>query len=213
MPKLNDATSVAAQTTPQPVRLADYTPPEFLVDTVDLSFELDEAATRVRSRLALRRNPAARDRSAPLRLNGEALTLLRVCLNGETLSANQYRLDHDALCIPDMPDERHAGDRHAHRAEGQHRAERAVHLQRQLLHPVRGGRLPPHHLVPGPPGRDGALHRDDHRRQGAVPGDAVQRQSGRGARTRAAAGTASPGPIRTRSPATCSRWWPATWCR
>jgi len=103
MPKLNDATAIAAQTTPQPVRLADYTPPAFLVDTVDLSFELDEAATLVRSRLALRRNPAA-PADAVLRLNGEALTLLRVCLNSETLSANQYRLEHDALYIPDMPD-------------------------------------------------------------------------------------------------------------
>ena len=30
-----------------------------------------------------------------------------------------------------------------------------VHLERRLLHAVRGRRLPPHHLLPGPPGRDG----------------------------------------------------------
>ena len=35
--------------------------PTFLIDTVELAFDLDEAATRVRSRLALRRNPAAAD--------------------------------------------------------------------------------------------------------------------------------------------------------
>ena len=40
------------------IRLADYTPPGFLIDTVDLSFDLDEAATKVTSRLTLRRNPA-----------------------------------------------------------------------------------------------------------------------------------------------------------
>ena len=101
---LNDAGSVAAQAAPRAVRLAEYAPPDFLVDTVDLAFELDAAATTVRSRLALRRNPAARDGMAPLRLNGEALTLLRVALNGETLGANQYRIEHDALIIPDLPD-------------------------------------------------------------------------------------------------------------
>ena len=30
------------------IRLADYTPPAFLIDTVDLSFELDPEATRRR---------------------------------------------------------------------------------------------------------------------------------------------------------------------
>jgi len=50
-------------------RLA-YRPPAFLVDTVDLRFELDPNATLVRSRLALRRNPAHADPAAPLRLDG-----------------------------------------------------------------------------------------------------------------------------------------------
>src|SRR5690348_3377988 len=50
---------------PAPIRLADYRPPDFLIDTVDLRFELDEKETRVVSRLALRRNPDAADRSAP----------------------------------------------------------------------------------------------------------------------------------------------------
>ncbi len=106
MPLLsNDATSVAAQAAPREVRLADYTPPRFLVDTVDLDFDLDQAATRVVSRLALRRNPAAPDSSAPLHLDGEALNLVRVVLNGETLSANQYQVERNALLIPDLPDE------------------------------------------------------------------------------------------------------------
>ena len=41
-----DANSVPPQTAPHETRLADYRPPAFLVDTVDLAFELDEAATR-----------------------------------------------------------------------------------------------------------------------------------------------------------------------
>jgi aminopeptidase N len=101
---LNDASSVAAQSAPREVRLADYTPPAFLVDTVDLTFELDEAATKVTARMALRRNPASVDRAAPLRLDGEQLQLTRLVCNDETLSANQYHLDDRALTIPGVPD-------------------------------------------------------------------------------------------------------------
>src|SRR5271165_4163798 len=100
----NDVSAVAAQAMPREVRLADYAPPAFLVDTVDLTFELDEAATKVTARLALRRNPASTERPAPLRLDGERLTLTRLVCNDETLSANQYHLDDRALIIPDAPD-------------------------------------------------------------------------------------------------------------
>jgi aminopeptidase N len=102
--RLNDASSVAAQATPREVRLADYAPPAYLVDTVELTFELNEAATKVTARLALRRNPASPDATAPLHLDGEHVTLTRLRCNGETLSANQYRLDDRALIIPDTPD-------------------------------------------------------------------------------------------------------------
>ncbi len=99
-----DVSSAPPQTTPRETRLADYRPPAFLVDTVELGFELDEAATHVRSRLAVRRNPASSERDAPLALDGEALTLLRVALNGEDLGANRYRIEGEKLLIPDMPD-------------------------------------------------------------------------------------------------------------
>ena len=44
----------------QPVRLADYRPPDYLIDAVDLDISLDPHATRVVSRLSLRPNPAGR---------------------------------------------------------------------------------------------------------------------------------------------------------
>src|SRR5215831_5181799 len=92
-------------TPPQPVRLADYRPPAFLIDAVDLVFDLDGKDTRVKSRLAIRRNPAASDTAAPLHLDGEDLTLVSLALNGEPLGDNRYQLPAGGgLIITDVPD-------------------------------------------------------------------------------------------------------------
>src|ERR1700749_3281685 len=91
------------QSAPSETRLADYRPPAFLVDTVDLAFDLDEAATTVRSRLEVRRNPEG-DSTGSLLLDGEALTLVRIALDGSELGANRYRIDDGKLLISDMPD-------------------------------------------------------------------------------------------------------------
>ena len=86
-------------------RRLDYRPPSFLVDSVDLHFELDPEATTVRSLLALRRNPAHGEPAAPLRLDGEALTLVGLRLDGALLGENRFLLGADgALTIPDLPD-------------------------------------------------------------------------------------------------------------
>ena len=90
---------------PQPVRLEDYKPPAFLIDTVDLVFELADAETQVKSRLQIRRNPEAFDPEAPLRLDGEELTLLSLALDGESLGANRYQLSSEGgLTLDDVPD-------------------------------------------------------------------------------------------------------------
>ena len=85
---------------PQSVLLADYQPPPFLVDSVDLAFELHETATIVRSRLAVRRNGGSRE----MFLNGEALTLLSVARDGVALTLGQYRLAPHGMVVTDMPD-------------------------------------------------------------------------------------------------------------
>ncbi len=82
----------------------EYRPPAFLLDTVDLRFDLDPEATIVRSRLVLRRNPAAAGNDA-LRLDGDALTLLSVAINGRTLARTDYSLHGDGtLELPGTPD-------------------------------------------------------------------------------------------------------------
>ncbi len=91
------------QTPNHPVLLNEYRPPAFLIDTVDLSFDLDPAATRVVSRLTLRRNPHAGP-AEPLRLNGEALTLIRVARDGMALTPDAYRVEDGFLILDTMPD-------------------------------------------------------------------------------------------------------------
>jgi aminopeptidase N len=86
------------------VRLADYRPPAFLVDTVDLSFDLDPVRTVVRNRMRLRRAPGTLC-GEPLRLDGVRQELLRIVLDGETLGPNRYALDPEGLTLSNVPDD------------------------------------------------------------------------------------------------------------
>ena len=86
----------------RPVRLADYRPPEWQVDTVDLDIALDPTATRVRAKLNLRPN-ADGGPPAPLTLDGEELVLRSIALDGTALSPEQYVATADRLTIAQPP--------------------------------------------------------------------------------------------------------------
>lgn len=86
---------------PQPIRLADYKPPSFLIDEVQLDFDLQPAGTRVNARLKVRRNGAAQE---PLTLDGVRLQLKSVRLNDELLEAPRYRTTDETLTIEEVPD-------------------------------------------------------------------------------------------------------------
>ncbi|PIB93240.1 aminopeptidase N [Caulobacter sp. FWC2] len=88
--------------TPQAVRLADYRPFPFAIETTRLVFELHPSQTRVKAELAVRRTGA---KDEPLVLNGERLKLVSAAVDGQALSANQYVLDAEHLTIPDLPDQ------------------------------------------------------------------------------------------------------------
>ena len=93
------------RTIPTTTHRLDYRPPAFLVDTVDLSFDLDAAATMVGARLAIRRNPEAATPDAPLRLDGQGLALLHVALDGAALPPDRYTLEAEGgLTIAGVPD-------------------------------------------------------------------------------------------------------------
>lgn len=91
---------------PRAIYLRDYTPPEYLIRSVDLHFDLDEQQTRVISRLTMARNPDSKGKDASLVLDGEGLTLLSVALDGDDLAAGQYQQGPETLTIAEVPQDR-----------------------------------------------------------------------------------------------------------
>ena len=92
-----------SSTEPVATRLADYAPPAFLIDEVDLDFELGEGRTLVRARLAARRNPAA-EAVADLVLDGRGLDTRAVRVDGESVSGNRVEMADEKLTVRDVPD-------------------------------------------------------------------------------------------------------------
>ncbi|QMW23016.1 aminopeptidase N [Sandaracinobacteroides saxicola] len=76
-----------------PTRLIDYRPPDWLVPQVKLRFELEAQRTLVHATLHVVRN-GAHDR--PLRLDGQALELLHLAVDG---AAHDHRLADEKLTI------------------------------------------------------------------------------------------------------------------
>ncbi|HET9161483.1 MAG TPA: aminopeptidase N, partial [Caulobacteraceae bacterium] len=87
--------------TPREIHLADYRPPAFLIDTVELDFQLEPSATRVKARLAVRRNGEHAD---PLVLDGVRLKLISVAIDGKALAKGAYEVTPETLTIAQAPD-------------------------------------------------------------------------------------------------------------
>ncbi len=83
----------------QLIRREDYTAPAYWIDTVDLTFDLDPAKTRVLNRMTLRRNPDVV--AQPLRLDGDELNLARVMVNGQGTS---FKMDGAQLVLENLPE-------------------------------------------------------------------------------------------------------------
>ena len=81
------------------VRLENYAPPPFLVDSIELDFDLAGDECLVTSTLEVRRAPGTPADTA-LVLDGTALELVSLALDGERLAANEYGLEDDRLVIP-----------------------------------------------------------------------------------------------------------------
>ncbi|NHQ81303.1 aminopeptidase N [Chromobacterium vaccinii] len=79
----------------------DYQAPAFLIDRVDLVFDIEDESTRVQSRLVVTRNGESAERD--LKLDGSA-KLVAVLLDGEKLDETRYGLADDVLTVSQVPD-------------------------------------------------------------------------------------------------------------
>ena len=86
---------------PQTIYRKDYTPPSYLVETVELGFDLDPDCTIVANRVQLRHNPDSK--SHDLVLHGEAIELAALRMNGVELNPDQYVIGNNTLTIRNAP--------------------------------------------------------------------------------------------------------------
>ncbi|MCD6187424.1 MAG: aminopeptidase N [Desulfuromusa sp.] len=89
---------------PQTIYLNNYKTPAYLVEQVELKFDLHDSATQVSSILQMVLNPDRNGVLEPLFLDGEQLQLLEIKLDGKALTASEYLQDGDGLQIATVPE-------------------------------------------------------------------------------------------------------------
>src|ERR1035437_2855426 len=82
------------------VRRTDYSAPAYWIDSVNLTFDLDPAKTRVLNKMTLRRNPDVPAQA--LRLDGNELNLARVLVNG---AGTSFKMEGNQLLLESLPPE------------------------------------------------------------------------------------------------------------
>ena len=87
---------------PKTIYLKDYKEPDFLIEKVELTFDLGEKNTDVICSLQIKKNESSD--AGSLVLLGEDLQLKQVKLDGVTLGDSAYKLSDTDLTIFDVPD-------------------------------------------------------------------------------------------------------------
>ena len=83
---------------PQSIRLADYQPPRYRTEHVELMVDIREGETTVTSVLTVRREGAP----GALELDGDGLELVEVSVNDVALGSNEYDVSPNRLVIHDV---------------------------------------------------------------------------------------------------------------
>ena len=90
---------------PQTIYLKDYTVPDYLIDSTELTIILNEEKTNVVSKLMIRKNPISKTQNKPLILQGEGLELVSIAIDGLALNESQFQQTEESLCINNPPQE------------------------------------------------------------------------------------------------------------
>ncbi len=91
---------------PKTVLRSAYQVPDYLIERVDLAFDLSEDETLVEARLSVRRRSdgsLSPGTNVPLVLDGEDLELREIEIDGEPLDASAYRVETDRLVLESPP--------------------------------------------------------------------------------------------------------------
>src|SRR5271169_5165973 len=83
------------------IRLKDYRPPDWLIETVDLDVSLHPTAAKVRAKLKMKPNSGGTP--APLVLDGDELKLVSLALDGKPRPADSFVATPDRLTLPQVP--------------------------------------------------------------------------------------------------------------
>jgi len=86
------------------IRLEDYQPPAYRIDTVHLTIDLDPTATQVTAALKVHRQPDT-PAGTPLVLDGDELTLKEIRLNGASVADTAYTADAQSFELSAPPAE------------------------------------------------------------------------------------------------------------
>ncbi|MCW5712439.1 aminopeptidase N [Shinella sp.] len=84
------------------IHLADYRQTDFVLERVDLTFELDPTETKVEARLIFHRREGA-DPAAPLVLDGDELVMTSLLFDQMEMDKARYDATPDSLTIRDLP--------------------------------------------------------------------------------------------------------------
>jgi len=88
----------------QTIHQKDYAAPDYLIESVQLTFDLDPELTRVAARLAVRSNHDSSGGARPLVLDGEELSLVAIRLDGAELDPGRYQVNEGRLTIHEVPE-------------------------------------------------------------------------------------------------------------
>ncbi len=88
----------------EPIHLKDYTSPAFLVENIELFFDLHESTTLVVATSRFELNPDRKGGLESLVLDGEGLELVDLKLDGRSLAIDEYLVDKEWLRIQAVPE-------------------------------------------------------------------------------------------------------------